>query len=146
MKTTRLLTLALAFACALLASAPAAANSLESFLDHVEATARVDLSSFKADLRVTFGVSDSKINGLFEVMSKPSDVYMCLRIGEISRQPLDRIVDEHRKHKGQGWGRIAQNLGIKPGSAEFHALKEGRLASHSGGASSGKKGRGKGKK
>ena len=27
--------------------------------------------------------------------------------------------------KGQGWGAIAKDLGIKPGSAEFHALKNG---------------------
>jgi hypothetical protein len=143
MKNSRMLTMALALACALLASAPAAAGSLESFLDRVDVTAQADIGAFKADLRVSFGVSDSKIDGLFEVMSAPSDVYMCLRIGEIAHQPIDRVVAEHKKHRGQGWGRIAQNLGIKPGSAEFHALKEGRLSSQSGGASSGKGSRGK---
>ena len=41
-------------------------------------------------------------------------------------QPV-RVVTEFREHAGQGWGVIAKNLGIKPGSAEFHALKNGRL-------------------
>ena len=46
----------------------------------------------------------------------------------------------------KGWGVIAKNLGIKPGSEEFHALKTGRLYSRSGGASSKKKHKGKGGK
>jgi hypothetical protein len=34
---------------------------------------------------------------------------------------------EYQVHKGKGWGVIAKNLGIKPGSKEFHALKKGDL-------------------
>ena len=135
MKNSRIVIPVLVFACALLFPATVMA-SLESFLDEIEVGASKDMGSFRADLRLTFDVSDGTINGLFEVMSKPSDVYMCLRIGEIAKQPIDRVVDEHRKHKGQGWGVIAKNLGIKPGSDEFHALKAGRLSSSSGGGSS----------
>ena len=31
----------------------------------------------------------------------------------------------YERDHGQGWGVIAQRLGIKPGSAAFHALKGG---------------------
>ena len=57
-------------------------------------------------------------------------------------------MDEYRNNKGQGWGVIAKNLGIKPGSDEFHALKAGRLSSTGGGGSAkgGKPGNGKNKK
>ena len=146
MKSIRKVITALAFTSALIVPVPAAAGGLDSFLGEIDVTARADLGDFKADLRLSFGVSDSTISGLFEVMSAPSDVYMCLRIGELADQPIDRIVAEHKKHKGQGWGVIAKNLGIKPGSDEFHALKAGRLSSHSGGGSSAKKHPGKGRK
>lgn len=136
----------LVFVCALLFAGAAAADGLDSFLDEVDIRASKDLGSFRADLRVTFNVSDGTIDGLFEVTSKPSDVYMCLRVGEVANQPVDRVVEEYRKHKGQGWGVIAKNLGIQPGSEEFHALKEGRSSTTSTSRSTDSKNRGKAKK
>lgn len=127
----------------------AMAGGLESFLDDIDLRAGADLGDYRADLRLTFDVSDRDLNGMFEVTSRSSDVYMILRIGEVADLPYDRVLDEYRRHPGQGWGVIAKNLGIKPGSAEFHALKEGRLPGYDNGGSSGKKGKngknGKGK-
>lgn len=117
----------LVIALLLVVPSAAAAGGLDAFLDSVEVRAGADLGSFKADLSVTFGVSDAKVDGLFSVMSRPSDVYMCLRVGEVADQPVDRVVAEYKQHQRQGWGVIAQNLGIKPGSEQFHALKSGRL-------------------
>lgn len=121
--------------CVLLFAGTAMAGGLTSFLDEIEVHASKDIGSFRADLRLTFDVSDGTLDGLFAVMSKPSDVYMCLRVSEVSRQPIDRVVEEHQEHKDQGWGVIAKNLGIKPGSEEFHALKAGRLPASGGGRS-----------
>ena len=136
----------LVLALVLIIPTAATAGGLEGFLADVDIRARADLGSFKADLGLTFGISDGKINGMFEVMSKPSDVYMCLRISEVAQQPIDRVVEEHQKHKYQGWGVIAKNLGIKPGSEEFHALKAGRLSSNNDGGSSDNRNKGKNKK
>jgi hypothetical protein len=144
MKNSHKAITAFAFACALLVPVPVTAGGLDSFLGEINVTASADLGAFKADLRLTFGTSDSEISGLFKVMSDPADVYMCLRIGELADQPIDKVVAEHKAHKGQGWGVIAKNLGIKPGSADFHALKAGRLSSQGGGTSA-KKNKGKGK-
>jgi hypothetical protein len=119
------------------------AGGLESLLKEIDVTASADLGAFKADLSVTFGVSGPKVDGLFELMTSPADVYMTLRIGEVANQPVEQVVAEHKKSKGQGWGVIAKNLGIEPGSEEFHALKENRLSSHSGGKSSGKQSKGR---
>jgi len=138
MKNSRTLVLGLASACVLLLPGTASAIALDSFLDEVEVRASKDMGSFRADLRLTFNVSNGTIDGLFEVVSKPSDVYMCLRISEVAKQPIDRVVGEHQKNKGQGWGVIAKNLGIKPGSEEFHALTAGRLSSSGGGPSDSK--------
>jgi hypothetical protein len=136
----------LVLACCLFFPGTATADDLESFLDKVELHASKDMGSFRADLRLNFDVSNGTLDGLFEVMSKPSDVYMCLRIGEVARQPVDRVVEVHQKHKGQGWGVIAKNLGIKPGSEEFHALKAGQFSTSTGSESSAKKNKGKNKK
>jgi len=124
----------------------AAAGGLDDFLKEVDVRASVDLGSFKADLSVTFDLSNDKVDAMFQVMSKPSDVYMCLRVGEVAGQPVDRVVAEYKAHRGQGWGVIAKSLGIKPGSAEFHALKANRLSSDDRHASAGKPSKGKGGK
>jgi hypothetical protein len=35
------------------------------------------------------------------------------------------VIEQYRSSKGKGWGVLAKSLGIKPGSKEFHALKNG---------------------
>ena len=37
---------------------------------------------------------------------------------------LSSVHDEYNRSKGEGWGVIAKNMGIKPGSTAFHNLKE----------------------
>ncbi|MDX1390074.1 MAG: hypothetical protein R3344_12845, partial [Acidobacteriota bacterium] len=117
----------LALAAIIIVPTMATAGGLDSFLEEIEIRASGDIGGYKTDLGVTFDVSERKIDSLYAVFSKSSDVYMCLRIGEVARVPLDRVVEVYTTHKGQGWGVIAKNLGIKPGSAEFHALKADRL-------------------
>ena len=103
----------------------------------------MDIGSYKAELSVIFDVSDGEVSGMLEVMSKPSDVYMCLRVGEVADQPIDRVLEEYRRRKGQGWGVIARNLGIKPGSDAFHALKADRMTAYGNDESTGKKNKGR---
>jgi hypothetical protein len=50
------------------------------------------------------------------------------------------VLKEYKTSKGKGWGVIAKSLGIKPGSAEFQALKNGQDLFN------GNKGKEKGKK
>jgi len=145
MTRTTLAIRTLLVASVLCVPATAMAAGLDSFLSEVDVRASADLGSFKADLSVTFGISDGKVDGLFSVFSKPSDVYMCLRVGEVAKQPVDRVVEEYKRNKGQGWGVIAKNLGIQPGSPEFHALKDGRLPSSGGSAGAKDKGPKKGR-
>ena len=55
------------------------------------------------------------------------------------------VKNTYQAHKGKGWGVIAKELGIKPGSREFHALKNGDLVYGGGPSEGGSKGKGKGK-
>ena len=123
LSTVRLLVLASFF----VVPTAATAGGLDSFLDEIEVRASGDIGGYRADLGVTFDVSEGEIDSMYAVFSKSSDVYMCLRIGELTGKPIGYVIDEYKKHKGQGWGAIAKSLGIKPGSDEFHALKANRL-------------------
>ena len=65
--------------------------------------------------------------------------YMILKVAEVSAQPVDKVINVFKANRNKGWGYIAKQMGIKPGSAEFHALKGGSSGTKS-------KGKGKGKK
>ena len=55
----------------------------------------------------------------------PGDVYYACAIGEVIGRSCRYVADEWERDHGQGWGALAQRLGIKPGSEEFHRLKQG---------------------
>ena len=55
----------------------------------------------------------------------PGDVWMACNIASIIGRPCRYVVDVYERDHGKGWGNIAKQLGIKPGSPEFHRLKNG---------------------
>ncbi|MEO6066033.1 MAG: hypothetical protein ABIP49_09680 [Lysobacterales bacterium] len=55
----------------------------------------------------------------------PADVYMIGELAQASGQPFATVANRFDANRGRGWGVIARDLGIKPGSARFHALKNG---------------------
>lgn len=130
---------------------PALARDVEfgDFLQRVNVSAEADLPGFKARLSTEFGVPVPKVEMLLKTLPTPGDAYLCLRVGQTAQRPVDDVVSEYQKNRGKGWGVIAKNLGIKPGSREFHALKEGRFDAPSGkgggGKDAAKGGKGKGK-
>ena len=55
----------------------------------------------------------------------PADVYMIGEMAQLSGRPFADVASRFDANRGRGWGVIAKDLGIKPGSAQFHALKDG---------------------
>ena len=55
----------------------------------------------------------------------PGDVYYACALASVLGRPCRYVVDQYEANRGQGWGVVAQRLGIKPGSSEFHRLKKG---------------------
>ena len=121
-----------------------ASSDLDDFIKRVNVEAQADLGAFKVRLSTQFGVPVPKVEAIMASVSTPGDAYMCFRVGQVASQPVDVVMKEYQVHKGQGWGVIAKNLGIKPGSKEFHDLKKGNLGSDDASAGKGK-GKGKGK-
>jgi hypothetical protein len=55
----------------------------------------------------------------------PGDVYYACAIAQVIGRSCRYVAEEWERDHGQGWGALAQRLGIKPGSEEFHRLKQG---------------------
>jgi len=125
----------------LMLPAAAMASDLTDFVRKLDAKAREDLAGFKASLRAEFPVPGGTIELALSNADTPADAYMMLKVGEVSGQPVEKVLDVYKANKDKGWGYIAKQMGIKPGSAEFHALKDGPS-----GKSKGNKGKGKKKK
>ena len=121
-----------------------ASSDLDSFIKSLNVEAQADLGAFKIRVSTQFGVPVPKVEAVIASVGTPGDAYMCFRVGQVASRPVEVVTKEYQAHKKQGWGVIAKNLGIKPGSKEFHALKEGNVNGDN--ASTGKgKGKGKGK-
>jgi hypothetical protein len=134
----------------LLVSSVAAAGDFD-WISDLNIQAQADPSGIRARLGARFNIGNVQINTVLSNVECPADAYMVLRLGEMSNQPTDYVIREYRSDKGKGWGALAKSLGIKPGSAEFHALKNGQdlydNKDTAGGGQQGKsKGKGKGKK
>jgi hypothetical protein len=136
-----------AFIFILLAAGFAHAD-LNSFLTNVNVSAEADFGGFKAQLGAHFGAAAPAVDLVLRSVERPAEAAVVLWLGEQTGKPVETVVQAYRAQKGQGWGAIAQSLGIKPGSAEFHALKQGNLGwqpENKGGKGNGKE-KGKGKK
>jgi len=109
--------------------------------------ASTDPCGFRARLSTRFKIDDTQIKIVLNNVEKLADAYMVLRLGEMSKQPIENVIEKYKAGKGKGWGVLAKSLGIKPGSKEFHALKRGHdLYDEKPKVKSKDKGKGKGKK
>lgn len=55
----------------------------------------------------------------------PADVYMIGELSQLSGRSFTDVASTFDSNRGRGWGAMAKELGIKPGSAQFHQLKSG---------------------
>jgi hypothetical protein len=90
-----------------LSAAVAVAGDFD-WLKDLSIRAEADPSGFRAELATRFTIGNT-----------------VLRLGEMSGKPTDYVIRQYKAEKNKGWGALAQSLGIKPGSREFHALKSG---------------------
>jgi len=98
----------------------------DATLGNLNIEAKGNLPEFIADLSVTYEVPKETVENLLvkEAMT-PADAYLTVGIVKITEKPIETVVETYKANKGKGWGVIAKQLGIKPGSKEFHALKNG---------------------
>lgn len=126
---------------------------MDNLLTDIHNQAIKDISAFHNNVVNTFNIVSSKVDGALKILA-PGDVYMAAQLSVSINKPFDEVVKTYQANKSKGWGAIAKEMGIKPGSPEFHAMKKsmkekhGKVNGNSGGAgnSKGKGNSGKGKK
>jgi hypothetical protein len=101
---------------------------LDSFLSKINIEAKADMEGFSIKLGAQFGVPLPQVKEIIKSVENSADAFMCLQLSQMTKKQPDMVVQTYNSHKGKGWGSVAQELGIKPGSAEFHALKRGDFA------------------
>ncbi|TDQ22786.1 hypothetical protein [Tenacibaculum caenipelagi] len=121
---------------------------LDSDLNIINADANLNFGAFKTNLSVSYNVSEKKIGYMRGTLGmKAGEIYLALEICKLSRKPVDDVIVIYKTHKNKGWGYIAKQAGIKPGSAAFHQLKNNANSKKNKSKGKGQSnGKGKGKK
>lgn len=95
---------------------------IDMHLDEVNRYGKAEFEFFKKDMSLKFGVSAGDINDYYyKEKFSPGDIYYAFTLSAVTDRPARTIFDLYKTKKG--WGEIAKELGIKPGSREFHMLK-----------------------
>jgi len=108
--------------------APGAQASLDGFLRNLNIQAKTDLHSFSIRVAAQFNIPGAQVEAVIRKVDSPADAFMIFQLGQMANRPPEEVMQRYRSSKGRGWGVIAKQLGIKPGSPEFHALRRGDLA------------------
>ncbi len=99
--------------------------NLDAALRDFNIHSKTDLSLFKRKISVDFGLSEGRIDHLLiSYKMEPADLLLVLETSRHCSKPVEKVIECYEGHKGNGWGVIAKDLGIKPGSPEFHAMKK----------------------
>ncbi len=114
---------------ALAAGLPGVARAdVNSFIQKLNVQAKADIGKYTVQVAAQFGVPKEQVTALIKKVDSPADAFMVLQLGKMSKKDNDTVVRTYQGNKTKGWGAIAHELGIKPGSPEFHALKRGDFA------------------
>lgn len=90
-----------------------------------------NLDGFVDEVVVSYGASRHLVREyVVDRRWPPGDVYYACALAHNSGRPCLDVLRMYEQDHGQGWGVIAKRLGIKPGSAQFHALKADVGMSH----------------
>jgi len=102
---------------------------IDAQLGDVNVFARGNLDGYVDEVVVSTGAPRDYVQEM--VVDRgwaPGDVYYACLIARQLGRPCTYVVEAYEREmrgRGRGWGVLAQELGIRPGSAEFHALKGG---------------------
>ena len=121
---------------------------MDGFLKELNTEALKDINTFTNNVATKFNILKADVDKLLKDL-QPGDVYMSAQVATIIGKPVTEVSTTYQKNKGKGWGAIAKEMGIKPGSPEFHKLKKSMKKngkdSEAGESSDDGKGKGKGK-
>jgi hypothetical protein len=106
----------------------AALADLNIFIGDLNTQARSNRYDYSYRMSNQFGMPINRVDSILSGVREPADAFMCFQLGRMLGIPPERVFETYQSSRGQGWGEIAKRLGIKPGSPEFHALKNGNFS------------------
>ena len=118
-------------------------QEMDGIVKEMNTKAQTDMNAFVNEVSTNCGVPKKNIDEATKTMN-PGDVYMAAQVAKASNKPFEEVTKSFKANKGKGWGEIAKEMGIKPGSAEFHKMKDAMKAKgNSKGKEHGNNGKGK---
>jgi hypothetical protein len=100
-------------------------KDLDLVLSNLNAEAGVYVDAYVSELSISYALPKVQIEDLVYKMRLPfGDVFVSVWLAATLKKPLSAVVKEYDVNKDRGWGVMAKNLGIKPGSEAFHSLKK----------------------
>ena len=98
---------------------------LNSTLERLNVVAQADFDGFIERLSSRYGVSGPEIRQARETYRfGPADLFMATALASRTHRPVLSVAEQYSKNQGKGWGVMAKELGIKPGSRAFHEMKQ----------------------
>lgn len=99
-------------------------GNLDSDKNTIDANAKVNIGKFKTEIGARYDLTEKKFEILFgKFKLSAGDIVIAAEISKSTGKDIENIADHYSKNRERGWGNLAKSLGIKPGSSEFHALK-----------------------
>jgi len=99
-------------------------RKLDSWLGKINERAKADPDGFIYQLSQKHNIPEVEIRQAREQHNLSyGDTYMATALSRLSKRPVGLVAEDFNKNRGRGWGVMAMNLGIKPGSPEFKQMK-----------------------
>ena len=95
------------------------------WMQNLNYSAVANKDAYKAKLSSRFHMAKAQIDFFMKGIRAPADVYMVLRLSELSGRFPESVMEKYQQKKREGWIKIAQSVGVKTDSKEFQALKKG---------------------
>ncbi len=97
---------------------------LEKDLHKINLITKFNMAEFSSKVARAWGTSERNVLIGFRYGLNAYEVYLVIALARLSgRQPIT-VITMYTRNKHKGWGALAKNLGIQPGSKQFRRLKE----------------------
>jgi hypothetical protein len=95
---------------------------LDNYISDINTRAKDDYDGFKSEMTSQFGISASEVDRYVkQEKMNPGDLYYGYSLSRETKKPVSDVMKRYKNNKA--WGKVAQDLGIKPGSEEFKNFK-----------------------
>jgi hypothetical protein len=99
-------------------------RKLDSLIATINIQERGDPDGFILDLSRSHSIPEAEIRlARTRYGLSAGDTFMATVLSRVFNLPIGNIAQEYSRNQGQGWGVMAMNRGIKPGSLEFKRMK-----------------------